>query len=83
MRSNVAPARSAPPSQPPSLLDNDQAAQFLGLGRRTLENWRVSGDGPPFLRVGRSVRYSPADLEAWLKERRFRSTAEADQVDAG
>ncbi len=66
----------------PPLLDNNQAADFLGLGRRTLENWRVRGDGPRFLRVGRAIRYARSDLEAWLDTRRFRSTSEADNSEA-
>jgi len=78
MRSTNPPR--VPPSYAPSpaLLDVAQAAQFLRLGKRTLENWRYLGGGPPFLRVGRAVRYSPVDLAAWLDERRFRSTSEAD-----
>jgi predicted DNA-binding transcriptional regulator AlpA len=63
---------------PAALLDTVQAARFLGLGERTLQNWRVRGEGPAFLRAGRSVRYSPEDLERWLAARRFRSTSEAD-----
>lgn len=62
-----------------ALLDTAQAARFLGLGERTLENWRVRDTkGPPFLRVGRSVKYDPRDLDAWLNARRFRSTSDAD-----
>jgi hypothetical protein len=66
-------------SAPAQLLDTAQAALFLGgMGERTLQNWRVRGDGPAFLRVGRSVRYDPRDLAEWLGARRFRSTSEAD-----
>ena len=65
-----------------ALLDTTQAARFLGLGERTLQNWRVRGEGPVFLRVGRCVRYAPDDLSAFLGARRFRSTAEADSCAA-
>lgn len=65
-----------------ALLDGPQAAQFLGLGLRTLANWRCRGEGPAFLRVGRSVKYDRRDLEAWLDGRRFRSTSEADHAAA-
>lgn len=60
-----------------ALLDGDQAAAFLGLQRRTLENWRWRGEGPPFLRVGRAIRYSRKDLAAWLDVRRCNNTGEA------
>lgn len=66
-------------AMPPALLDDVRAAQFLGLGRRTLQNWRVQGVGPRFLRIGRSVRYSMADLLEYCATRRFHSTSEADQ----
>ncbi len=65
---------------PTGLLDTAGAAIFLGLGVRTLQNWRVLGGGPVFIRVGRSVRYSMEDLEEYLHRRRFRSTSEADQA---
>lgn len=61
-----------------ALLDTVQAARFLGLGVRTMQNWRVQGVGPSFLRAGRCVRYAPEDLTRWLSSRRFRSTSEAD-----
>lgn len=73
------PATAAPPTpSAPALLDNAAAARFLGLGERTLENWRGQGTGPAFLRIGRSVRYDPRDLAAWIDANRFRSTSEAD-----
>ena len=53
------------------LLDTYEAAHFLGLKHPgTLSNWRVMKKGPPFLRVGRNVRYLQADLESWLTSRR-------------
>lgn len=67
-----------PRAVPGALLDTAQAARFLGLGERTLQNWRVRGEGPAFLRTGRAVRYAPEDLARWLDARRFRSTSEAD-----
>ena len=50
----------------PSPLDPDagctemQAAIFLGVCVRTLQAWRVRGGGPPYFKIGRSVRYSGA-----------------------
>jgi hypothetical protein len=37
---------------------------------------RMSGDGPPFIRVGRSIRYSEAALHQWMKSRQRLSTSE-------
>jgi predicted DNA-binding transcriptional regulator AlpA len=62
---------------PAALLDTTQAARALGISRRTLENRRVSGiDSPQHIKIGRSVRYDPRDLEAFLAERRRRSTSD-------
>ena len=59
-----------------SNIDTRQAAEQLGMSRRTLEKWRVEGNGPPFLKLGRRVLYSVADLEAWIRSHRRRSTSE-------
>ncbi len=46
--------------------DTEGAAVLLGMTPETLRNWRYRGDGPPFLKVGRSVRYRLFDLAEWL-----------------
>ena len=47
-------------------LDTREAAEFLGLSTQQLELWRGQGGGPAFHRVGRAVRYSVADLRAFM-----------------
>lgn len=50
------------------LLTTDQAANLLGVTRRTLEDWRYRGAGPVFVKVGRrATRYRPTDLEAFVQ----------------
>lgn len=39
--------------------------------RQTLANWRTRGEGPKFLRVGRTVVYPLADLREWERETNF------------
>jgi excisionase family DNA binding protein len=46
-----------------------QLADFLGLPLATLRKWRVTGTGPRGYRVGKHVRYKPADVELWLADR--------------
>ncbi len=58
------------------LVNQKQAAQFLGLSPRTLESWRLTGGGPVYIKVGRRVRYRGCDLEAWLNARRRISTSD-------
>ena len=36
----------------------------------------MPGDGPPFIRVGRNVRYSEAALIQWMRSQQRLSTAE-------
>ncbi|MBF0168091.1 MAG: helix-turn-helix domain-containing protein [Alphaproteobacteria bacterium] len=62
-----------------SLINEQVAAAFLGYTVRALQNWRVRGGGPHFIKVSsRSIRYRRRDLLAWTEERRFANTTEAD-----
>jgi predicted site-specific integrase-resolvase len=58
------------------LLSEDEAAPLIGVAVGTLQNWRVSGAGPKFIRAGRRIRYDPDDLRAWRDARRVGSTSE-------
>jgi hypothetical protein len=58
-------------------LNENQAAEFLGLSVRTLQTWRVRGGGPPYCKIGRSVRYQRADLAAFRQSHSVGSTSEA------
>ena len=60
--------------------DTRRAADYLGLSRRTLDGYRVSGEGPAFHRFGNRVRYRRLDLDAWAVKRRATTTAEADRL---
>lgn len=44
-------------------------AEYLQVPLGTVYRWNSMGGGPPVLRVGRHVRYRPADVERWLVER--------------
>lgn len=56
-------------------------ADYLGLSKSTLEKWRLTGDGPPFIKIGRRVVYDITVVDAWLAAHQFESTSEAD-IDA-
>jgi len=58
------------------LLTQRQAAELLCLSERTLERVRVLGFGPKFVRLAKSVRYRPGDVEAWLASRVVSSTSD-------
>jgi len=54
-------------------LTTAQAAEYLGISRVTLEVWRLRSKrgeiahAPPYAKLGRLVRYSRADLDAWQR----------------
>ena len=53
------------------------AAAYIGVSLKTLQNWRFIGGGPPYLKINsRKTVYDTADLDQWLDERRFTSTAD-------
>jgi hypothetical protein len=60
------------------LINEDRAAQFVGYTVRALQNWRVRGGGPKFVKVSsRSVRYRRRDLIIWAETHLRSSTSES------
>ena len=57
------------------LFDPKGAAVLLGCSKSFLDKSRVRGDGPPFTRIGRHIRYIDADLMHWLASNRRRNTS--------
>jgi hypothetical protein len=60
-------------NRPP--LKERAAAEYLGVSASYLRHSRVRGttkctDGPPYIKVGKAVRYLPQDLDSWLAARR-------------
>lgn len=56
---------------PELLINEDKAANFLGISKRTLQGYRWKGGGPLFLSLGKkAIRYKIADLILWRKERK-------------
>ncbi len=48
------------------LLRTPDVAKMLGVSITTIEHMRSAGRGPTWTKVGRSVRYRPDDIEAYL-----------------
>jgi hypothetical protein len=59
-----------------TLLNQREAADALRLSERTLERYRVSGEGPPFVRAGKRIMYRLADLDSWVRDRVVTSTSD-------
>ncbi|WP_147164031.1 helix-turn-helix transcriptional regulator [Pararhodospirillum oryzae] len=57
------------------MITTDQLAARLGVTTRTVMRWRVERFGPPYLRLGRSIRYRLDDILQWENNRRFECVA--------
>jgi excisionase family DNA binding protein len=44
-----------------------EVAEYLGVPEQTLYQWRTRRYGPPGRRVGKYVKYRPADVERWFE----------------
>ena len=55
------------------MLTDEQAAEFLGMAKQTLRNWRTFGRGPDYLKMGRSVRYKLSSLQRFTDERTIKA----------
>ena len=42
-----------------------EVAEMLGLSKRTLARWRMTGAGPAFHKFGNQVRYKLSYVTAW------------------
>lgn len=61
-----------------ALLTTEQLSELRNVPSNRIEKERLKGDGPPFIRDGRLVRYRLGDYRAWLaSKQRFHSTSEA------
>lgn len=57
--------------------DEKQLSSMLNLSCKTLQKFRLTGQGPRFIRISkRCVRYDLADVLEWQASRRVSSTSE-------
>lgn len=62
---DTAASRAAAALEGSPFLDTQQAAFYLGISVRTLQEYRSAGIGPRCRRYARRVRYHIDDLNAW------------------
>lgn len=63
------------------LIRTPAAANRVALKASTLEKYRCTGEGPPFVRIGaRAIAYDVRDLDAWIEARKQARTS-ASQVE--
>jgi predicted DNA-binding transcriptional regulator AlpA len=59
-----------------ALLTPKETARLLKVSLSWLAKARMRGDGPPFIKIGRAIRYLEAALIQWMKGRQRLSTSE-------
>lgn len=52
----------------PTLMTQGQAAKYLGKSVQWFERCRWAGEGPTYIKIGRSVRYRATDLIEYLEQ---------------
>ncbi|MFT5066875.1 MAG: putative DNA-binding transcriptional regulator AlpA [Reinekea sp.] len=58
------------------MLKEADVSRLLCQSVRTLQKWRVTGEGPSYFKIGRSVRYSHSEVLAWRDARRCHHTSQ-------
>jgi len=56
-------------------LSEAELAERWGISPRTIQRWRRTGQGPPYLKLGGRVVYALADVEDWERAHRRARTA--------
>ena len=72
----TAPKAASQPNSGERLLTPKDAAILLRLSESWLAKARMRGDGPPYVKLGRAIRYREGALLQWLKSRQRLSTSE-------
>jgi predicted DNA-binding transcriptional regulator AlpA len=52
-----------------SLVTEHEVARITGMSVATVRRWRLFRQGPPFRKLNSAVRYSTAELMAWIESR--------------
>ena len=72
----MATTQGEPQKQISDYIGEDGLHQDYLIPPRTAQRWRVSGEGPRWIRLGRRrIIYRRADVEEWLRERTFATRA--------
>ncbi|MFB7173370.1 helix-turn-helix transcriptional regulator [Streptomyces sp. NPDC056254] len=62
---------------PDRYLNPDDIAELFDVPVETVYQWRKKRTGPPGFRVGKHLRYDPADVYAWIAEQKRADLSQA------
>lgn len=60
----------------PMVVDEDQAAQMLGISRRMVFEFRSKGE-LQYVKLGRLIRYRVSDIQMFLERKRIETKSHA------
>lgn len=49
------------------LVDEQSLADLLDVSTRTIQGWRREHKGPPYIRLGKLIKYDLSDVLPWIK----------------
>jgi excisionase family DNA binding protein len=61
------------------MITTEEAAEYAGFSVHTFKAWRRKKMGPPFVKIGRSVRYRESEVLAWVERQTQDGTNSADK----
>jgi methylphosphotriester-DNA--protein-cysteine methyltransferase len=56
------------------MLSEAEVASMLKLSLRTMQRMRKREDGITYAKIGRAIRYSPADVDTYIREHEYQPT---------
>ena len=77
MTSKALPTANTVSGSIPVYLSPKEAAKLLKCSTSFLAKKRLSGDGPPYHKLGHAIRYAEPSVLQWMKSRQRLSTSEA------
>jgi excisionase family DNA binding protein len=51
------------------LLNDREVAELLGVSTGTIRKLRLRKQGPRYIKIGASVRYTPQSIDRWIESR--------------
>ena len=57
------------------MMTERELAERTRISPRTWQQWRGAGGGPPYVKIGRAVRYRWSQVEAWIASQSTGPTA--------
>jgi predicted DNA-binding transcriptional regulator AlpA len=63
-------------------LNEREVSTLTGLALPTLRNYRSTNQGPPYVKVGRAVRYSLSDVYEYMEARKITPGTASDDGEA-